>query len=214
MQLFAEEASRRAIDDARRLALPAFVRASIDAGWDPLAGSATAMTTMTTTPDAGGQSGEPTMIELTDKLLARLPLADRVLPFASASDGLAALNKLIAGSAVGVGAVSDGRLVGVAVAGTGPEAGRVELLVIGVAPEMRRRGLGSALLDRLVALPGVRGRSIGATVGPAERDVAEPWPFPERLAAARGLLGRAGFTERDGEPSDLPSTIRLVRPPA
>jgi GNAT superfamily N-acetyltransferase len=78
---------------------------------------------------------------------------------------------------------------------------------------MRRRGLGSALLDRLVALPGVQGRAVGATVGPAERDVAEPWPFPERLAAARGLLGRAGFVERDDEPLGLPSTIRLVRTP-
>jgi acetoin utilization protein AcuC len=211
MQLLAEEASRRAIDAARRLALPGFVRASIDAGWDPLGSSATTM------PAGGGEgteSGEPTMIELTDDLLVRVALADRVLPIASASDGLAALTRLIASSAVGVGALSDGRLVGVAAVGPGREAGPVELLAIGVAPEMRRRGLGPALLDRLVALSGVQGRAIGATVGPAERDVAEPWPFPERQAAARGLLGRAGFAERDGEPLGLPSTIRLVRPPA
>jgi acetoin utilization protein AcuC len=209
LQLFAEEASRRAIDAARRLALPAFVRASIDAGWDPLGGSATAMPAV---PAAGSQSGEPTMIELTDELLAQVPLVDRVLPIASASDGLAALNRLIAGPAVGLGAVLGGRLVAVAVAGPGHEAGRVELLVIGVAPEMRRRGVGSALLERLVALPAVQGRAIEATVGPAERDVAEPWPFQERLAAARGLLGRAGFAERDREPLGLPSTIHLVRP--
>jgi acetoin utilization protein AcuC len=216
MQLFAEEASRLAIDDARRLALPAFVRASIDAGWDPLGGAVTTKPGVAAMPDTGSQSGEPTMIEFTDELLARVSLADRVLPIAWSSDGLAALARLIADSAVGVGAVSDGQLIGVAAARPGPgqEAGRVELLAIGVAPKMRRRGLGSALLDRLVALPGVQGRSIGATVGPAERDVTEPWPFQERLAAARGLLGRAGFSERDGEPLGLPSTIRLVRPPA
>ena len=105
-------------------------------------------------------------------------------------------------------------LVGVAAAGPGQGAGQVDLLVIGVAPEMRRRGVGSALLERLVTLPAVVGRSIGATVGPAERDVAEPWSFPERLASARGLLARAGFAEHSSEPSDLPSTIHLVRPPA
>jgi acetoin utilization protein AcuC len=206
LQLIAEEASRAAIEGARRLALPALVRGSIDAGWDPLGNPATAM------PAAGSPSEEATIVELTNELLARVRLAERVVPIASASDGLAALTRLIAGPAAGVGALTGNRLVGVAVAGPSPDAGGAELLAVGVAPEWRRRGLGSALLDGLVALPDVGGRTLEATVGPAERDVADPWPIQERTAAARRLLGNAGFSEIRGDLRSLPSTIRFVRP--
>jgi GNAT superfamily N-acetyltransferase len=90
----------------------------------------------------------------------------------------------------------------------------VELAALGVALEWRRRGIGSALLDALMAHPEVLGRGVTAAIGPAERDVVEPWPFEERLVAARRLLARAGLAERDdGGSAGLPSTIRLVRPP-
>jgi GNAT superfamily N-acetyltransferase len=179
----------------------------MDAGWDPLGSVATTM------PAAGGSpSEELAIVELTDEVLARVRLADRVVAIASAAEGLAALARLIAGSALGVGALSGGRLVGVAAAGPSALAGSVELLAVGVAPAWRRRGLGSALLDRLVTLPDVRGRALEAIVGPAERDILDPWPFQERIAAARRLLGNAGFDEDRGDPRSLPSTIRFVRP--
>jgi hypothetical protein len=68
-----------------------------------------------------------------------------------------------------------------------------------------------------MAHPEVRGRGVTAAVGPAERDVVDPWPLEERLVAARRLLARAGLAERgdrgERRAAGLPSTIRLVRPP-
>jgi len=208
LQLLGEEMTRVAIDEARRLALPALVRAAIDAGWDPLVGSASSA------PALGGRGEDPTIVELTGEVLAGALLADRVVPIASASVALGALARLIGGPAFGVGAMAGGGLVGVAIAGPVGDGGDVQLLAIGVAPEWRRRGIGSALLRGLVALPEAHGRALTATVGPAERDVLDPWPIEERMSAARGLLGPAGFAEmRGGDRRSLPSTIRLVRPP-
>jgi acetoin utilization protein AcuC len=210
-QRFGEEVSSRAIDQARRLALPALVRAAIQAGWDPLERPAS------TSPGVGGPSNtrdeEPTVVGLTDSLLERARLADRVVPLASPSDGHTAVARLIAGSGFGFGAVSADHVVGVAVA-VPLDGGDVELVALGVAPDWRRRGIGSALLDALTAHPEVRGRGMTAAIGPAERDVVEPWPFEDRLDVARRLLARAGLAERaDRGPAGLPSTIRLVRPP-
>jgi acetoin utilization protein AcuC len=210
LQLIGEELSRVAIDAARRLALPAVVRASIDAGWDPLA----APVGRIPVADSGGATVRPSIVELAPDLLDRVGVADRVGPFASGVVGLDALRALVASGALGVGAVSGGRLVGVAVSRPGKDAGTAELLALGVAPERRRRGLGSALLDRLLSLPQVRGHALEANVGPAERDVVDPWPYEERVAVARRLLGQADFAEVDHDGPGLPSTIRLVRAPA
>jgi acetoin utilization protein AcuC len=221
LQLFGEQMSRATTAEARRLALPALVRASFDAGWDPMSPLAE------TAPAAGGASGaqdgeptivEPTIVELTGTLLKRVRLADRAVPIASTLVGQAALAQLIAGPGFGVGAVSGDRLVGVAVgvmvADAGGDPADAELVAVGVAPEWRRRGIASAMLDAMVARPEARGRRLTAVVGPAERDVVDPWPLDERLVAARRMLGHAGFAEdRGGEPPGLPSTIRLVRSP-
>jgi len=207
-QRFGEERSSATIDEARQVALPALVRAAIEAGWDPIGRPAS------TAPDVGGQDVEPTIVELTGSLLERTRLADRVVPFASAASGQAAIARLVAGSGFGFGAVSGDRLVGLAVALAHDDPGDVELVAVGVAPDRRRRGIGSALLDALAAHPEFHGRGVIAAVGPAERDVVDPWPFDERLLVARRLLGRVGLAERrDRGPAGLPSTIRLARPP-
>jgi acetoin utilization protein AcuC len=231
LQQFGEELSRATIDQARRLSLPALVRSAIEAGWDPLERSVSTASADAAGGDdaAGGAGEEPTVVELTDQLLQSARLAGRVVPIASAFDGHAAIARLLAGGGFGFGAVSGDRLVGVAVAVAGddragdsandPAEGPVgdppgaELVALGVAPDWRRRRIGSTLIDALVAHPVIHGRGLTASVGPAERDVVDPWPFDERLSVARRLLARAGLAESaDRGPRDLP-IIRLVRPP-
>ncbi len=66
------------------------------------------------------------------------------------------------------------------------------LLVVGVAPGRRGRGLGRALLRRLVeTVP--PGRALVATVTAAERDVVEPLDRRTRREVAVRLLEGAGF---------------------
>jgi ribosomal protein S18 acetylase RimI-like enzyme len=94
-------------------------------------------------------------------------------------------------------------LVGVAVAApTLPGASAETLLGLGVAPAYRRRGLGRALLGRLVAdrPPGL---AMTATVNAAERDVVEPIDVALRIDIAGRLLRGAGF--------DLPPVSPDVR---
>ncbi len=214
LQRFGEEVSRVAIDEARRLALPGLARAAIDAGWNPL--ERPGSTTLGVgSPDISPDDA-PTIVELTGSLLQRVRLVDRVISLASAADGQAAVARLVAGSGFGFGAVSGDRLVGVAVALRPDDPGDIELVTVGVAPERRRRGVGSALVDALMAHPIVQGRGVTASIGPAERDVVDPWPFEERLIVARRLLARSGLAEQaDRVPGSrgLPSAIRLVRPP-
>jgi acetoin utilization protein AcuC len=233
LQIFGEEMSRAATDEARRQVLPALIRASIEAGWDPLAAPTTVRgagiggrgeRSPSDPPPGDGRpapvdgrpapgDGRPSIVDLTNELVSRARLAEGTVPVASGSVGQTALAQLIAGPGFGVGAVSGHRLVGVAVARPGGDPVEVELVAIGVAPAWRRRGIGSALLDGLLARPEVGGRGVTAAVGPAERDVMDPWPFEERLAAARGLLGHAGFAaSRADDRRSLPATIRFVRP--
>ena len=81
--------------------------------------------------------------------------------------------------------------------GRGGRAGGVggfgrALLAVGVAPAYRRRGLGRAILGRLVA-DRPAGLAITATINSAEHDVVEPLDVALRIDIAGRLLRGAGF---------------------
>jgi GNAT superfamily N-acetyltransferase len=118
-------------------------------------------------------------------------LARRVV--APATDGAAGLAILHAVSAAGgtvVGAVTEGVIVGAAVAASDRvEPGRDRLLALGLAPGLRRQGIGRALLATLVE----RDRPLVASVTLAERDPVEPLERPLRAQIARRLLEGSGF---------------------
>ncbi len=168
---------------------------------------------------ADDPSLEPTLVPLDRALLDRVRLADRVAPLQDLGELRAILAAALAAGARGIAAVAGETVVGLALAarvepaggvsstGSGPSshreagpqapgsgaAGTVErLLVVGVAPSRRRRGLGRALLRRLVEeAPG--DSSLLALVTAAERDVVDPADRRERRTAALRLLEGAGF---------------------
>ena len=212
LQLLAESTSRVVTAAAGRVGLPALVRFGIEGGWDPL-GHVPAPRE----PSAIGSTGDaPALVEMTADLLDRVSVADRVGPIASGAVLSSLLRNLGAGGTTGVGAVVGDQLVGVTVVAALRDDQPVELFTIGVAPDWRRRGLGAALLDRLMVEPAVAGRPLRVELGPAERDVVDPSPLAERQLVARRLLGRAGFEEVSGERArdslDLPSVLHFRRP--
>jgi len=135
--------------------------------------------------------------------LARLTLAPRTIPPFDPADALALLRAAAADGARVVGAIEGDLLVGVALAAPTVSGASAEaLLALGVAPAYRRRGLGRALLGRLVA-GRPAGLAITATINAAERDVVEPLDVSLRIDIAGRLLRGAGF--------DLPPVSPDVR---
>jgi acetoin utilization protein AcuC len=219
----AEHTSLETLARVRAVALPRLVREAEDRGWwrpslawagRPLSvGAAGLADAPTSTPAAAAAAvpvATPTVVELRAGDLTRLAIARRVAPPLDPDDLRALLVGALVDEARAVGAMSDGVLVGLAVAAPSLAEAVVEsLLVVGVAPGFRGRGLGGALLRALVdARPAQT--PMEARVGAAERDVLDPGPLDRRLEAARRLLAGAGFQFRRPHPDivrDDPSTI-------
>ena len=187
-QAAAEEASMEVLARVRRVVLPRLVVEAEDRGW----WAANSSSTGEAAPVS--DAAEPMVVALSPADLAGLALAPRTIsPF----DPFAAHAILVAAARDGarvVGAVAGSTLVGVAVA-----AGSGELLALGVAPALRRRGLGAALLRTLVdGRPD--GGGMSATIGVAERDWVEPLDVETRRDVARRLLTGAGFELRAASP--------------
>jgi acetoin utilization protein AcuC len=232
-QRVGEERSLATLARVRAAVLPRIVREAEDRGWwaprlewagRVVAGGPGPVVRASGDPGAGAWATAE-VVPLGPAELDRLRLAPRVIGPFDPRDAMVLLRAAAADGARVVGAVAGGTLVGVAVAaGPGgasdpspPSARPSEeaLLALGVAPELRGRGLGTALLRRLVAgLPD--GARMEARVGVAERDWVEPADVEARLAVARRLLTGAGFTLRGPDP-DLarvdPHAIEAVRPP-
>jgi ribosomal protein S18 acetylase RimI-like enzyme len=90
-------------------------------------------------------------------------------------------------------------VVGLAVAGPTDEHGRRELLALGVAPSLRKRGLATALLEACVTAGRPGDTEYTADVTLAERDPIEPLERGLRATIARRLLERAGFVVRPAD---------------
>jgi GNAT superfamily N-acetyltransferase len=185
LQELAERRSVETLALVRRLVVPTILRAAEDRGWwnanDELARP---RRKEADDPDAGG---EPELRTLDAEALDRLRLVHGALPVAGAGVATAVARAAARGGAVVVGAVDGDRAVGLAIGVVGEPA---RILSLGVGPGRRRKGLGRALLARLVEeLPG----PILAEVGLAERDPIHPLPVETRATIARSLLEGAGF---------------------
>ncbi|HEY5487847.1 MAG TPA: acetoin utilization protein AcuC [Candidatus Limnocylindrales bacterium] len=132
---------------------------------------------------------------LTREALDRLRLAPRVVAPANPADAQALLAAALGDGGLAVGAVVGERLVGVALAAPTLLDRVYELAALGVAPEWRRRGLGSALLALLVKADGdvLRGAALVALHTVAERDPVEPLPAAVRRDVAERLFRSAGM---------------------
>jgi len=204
-QLRAEERSRETAALVRAVVVPALLRAARDRGWwsalgemggaegseerEPQRVATVGRSTVETGEDA---DLEPTVLgPMTAAELDRLRLARRVIAPADPAFGLRLLVAAAADGARVVGAVIGDVICGVAVAAPSRDGTNdMELITVGVAPDRRSGGLGSALLAQLLA--GID-RPISAVVTVAERDVVEPLPIQARAAIASRLLDRAGF---------------------
>ena len=132
--------------------------------------------------------------------LAGLELLPRTIAPFDPADGRALLEAALRDGARVVGAVSAGRLVGVAVtASSRDQAATESLLAVGVAPAFRGGGIGRSLLAVLVAACPAR-TAMEARVGVGERDAVEPADIETRLEIGRRLLAGAGFELRAAPP--------------
>ncbi|MFL5679254.1 MAG: acetoin utilization AcuC family protein [Chloroflexota bacterium] len=210
----AESASLAIADAVYATVVPALLRAAERyRWWDPLdTGAGRAVPAPTAA--AAAAAGSPTIVPLTAETLDGLRLAPRVV----AADGAVAralLARALApgarGSAVAIAAVAGDAIVGLAVAERDDDTKPSELVALGVAPDHRRRRLGTALL---AALGGAVTGPLGATVTVAERDTIDPLDRRVRASLARTMLERAGFDvgAADGAAGSLdPFAVRGVR---
>ncbi len=196
-QRSAEAQSIATARQVREIHVPALLKAAQERGWwEPL----------TAYPDMGqghGHAGEgqdhaganpsPTVLgHLSAEGLERLNLAERVIAPLDESAGMRILVAAAKGGAAVSVAASGGTIVAAAVTARSPSSApqEHELLALGVAPGMRRQGLGKALLvAHLADLEG----PVVATVTLAERDPLAPEAVETRRRIARSLLVGAGF---------------------
>jgi acetoin utilization protein AcuC len=207
----ADARSRHTAALVRRLVVPALLREAVDHGWTPLEhGSADPHAPAA---EATGEGPAPTILERPDRAtLGRLAVA----PGIAAGLGGASLASLLAVTPLEVTVAVAGTtivgLVGSARADEKVPDGPAEIVAIRVASDVRRRGLGTALLRRHVeAAPG---RAWRATVTLAERDPFEPLDRAVRADVARRLFEAAGFevgTAQDPIGRADPEAILAVR---
>jgi ribosomal protein S18 acetylase RimI-like enzyme len=177
-QQLADRASAEVVAAVRSATVPALLRAALDRGWWTPEAPSPADRAAEAAP-----SGRPTIVELEADTHGRLRLAPRVVAPADAAAGHALVaGALVSGEARAVAGLVDDVIVGLGLVGGG------RLLALGVAPEHRRAGLGTALLKRLAPSE--------ATVTVAERDPIDPLPQAARMAIARRLLEGAGLDVR------------------
>jgi ribosomal protein S18 acetylase RimI-like enzyme len=112
-------------------------------------------------------------------------------------------------------AIVGSSVVGLVVSRHADDAARSDILAIGVAPDHRRLGLGTAMLR--THIEGMRPGDVdlAAEVTVAERDPFEPLDGRDRAAIARRMLSGAGFEVTGADPdvrSIDPTALSAQRP--
>lgn len=203
-----EDAERQSLATAEAVSstlTPALIRAAVARGWwDPNGdvpstdgdrGSAGRTRRARRGSSASVADGDPTIVTRVERAQwDGLRLAPRVVLPARAADAHTLIAGAIEGGATVSAAIAGGDLVVGLVVSAGGEGrdGAEHVLALGVAPEVRRRGVATELLRRhTAALPG---RTFEAVVTVAERDPVEPLERAVRRDVAQRLLQSAGFT--------------------
>jgi GNAT superfamily N-acetyltransferase len=189
LQRLAEARSFEPIARVRNLVLPRLLVVAQDRGWwDPLAPGPPRGAQAPSTSSGGGS---PTILaELTPEVVGRLVLAPRTIAPFDPVVGREILLAVLRAGCRASGAVMGDALAGVALVLPSGDPGLPdELIALGVAPDYRREGIATALLDSLAGSD----RPIVARPGVAERDVVDPLPLAARLAVADRLLSRPGL---------------------
>jgi ribosomal protein S18 acetylase RimI-like enzyme len=177
----------------RRVLVPRLIREAVDRGWWNPAAPKSAQ------PGAPDDAkGSPVILPSIDADgWSRLTLDPWVIPPAAPSDGHAIVLAGLRDGARVAAAAFGHRVVGLALVLEG------QLLAIGVAPDLRRQGLGRGLIEAVA--PDLT--RVEVTV--AERDPFDPLPASERVAIARSLLARTGL-----EIESADDEIRSIDPAA
>jgi ribosomal protein S18 acetylase RimI-like enzyme len=218
LQRLAEAEAAATVELVRAVAIPRLLREAEARGWwRPFDGAAADAPTRASraaarAPDSSETTTAmaPTIVAAVDaSTLSGWTLAPRVVPPLDPGAGHALLlAALSADPSVVVSAALDGAtVVGLVLSARARgEAGRRELLAVGVAPAARRAGLAAALLH--AHLGNVGGTApIDALLTVAERDPVDPLPVATRRDVAARLLAGAGFVE-----GAAPAAIRAVDP--
>ena len=215
----AAERAERTIELVQAVAVPELLRVASERGWwqaDPNAepGRVRAGARARGAPE--GSVAPEIVAPLTAGMLERLRLAPRVIAPADADAGMAILQAAVADRALLVGAVAGEWLVGVALAAPVADLAADRLVALGVAPQVRRGGVATALLRALVAEQDRRGRALIVLHTAAERDPLEPLPRDVRRRVADRLL-REGFETRPAPAwlasADSWATVAIHLPP-
>jgi len=194
----AAEKNRRTVELVRTVTVPALLSVAEERGWWRFDGavpeSATRTAPAAEAPPARRET--PTVVvPLTPAALDSLAVAPRAMSPADSALAAELLRAALRDGAVATGAVSGEWLVGVALAAPTPLDAVDRLVALGVAPEWRRGGLATAMLEALVEEQGRGGRALVALHTVAERDPLDPLPRAVRREVAERLLRRA-FQER------------------
>jgi acetoin utilization protein AcuC len=196
----AAAANARTVELVRTLTVPTLLRMAEAKGWwRPDAGPASSATIDRVDGNAFGMPPagvDATIVApLTPEAIARLRLAPRVLAPSNPAEARELLMAAVRDGAVAAGAVAGEWLVGVALAAPIPIERVFQLVALGVAPEMRKRGLGAALLAALLAGDARAGSGAGifALTTAAERDPVDPLPISVRRDIAERLFRRAAM---------------------
>ena len=203
-QQSAERASAATAGLVRHIVVPRLIRAAVDRGWwDPLA--AAPASERAPTPGVNA----PAVIAVDAGRWDRLTLAPRVIGPLDPDAGHALVAAALRDYAGVTAAVEGTTVIGAVVTRPADDGSRHELLALGVAPDWRRRGLATRLLQAHVDAMRPGENTVVAAVTVAERDPVEPLAADVRRTVATRVLEGAGF-----EVASASGTVGRVDPTA